>query len=75
MPSTTDFAALGAAAQAAALITGEAADAVARRWQTARGTLFEPVPRDDAAMGRIADRLRATDPPLATLEAACAHLI
>lgn len=75
VPSTTDFAALGAAAQAAALITGEAADAVARRWQTARGTLFEPVPRDDAAMGRIADRLRATDPPLATLEAACAHLI
>ncbi|MFJ8739527.1 xylulokinase [Embleya sp. NPDC127516] len=62
IPVAEEAVALGAAAQAAGLLTGEPADAVARRWRTADGPLLEPLPRDDAAMERIADTLRNAGP-------------
>ncbi|WP_344586059.1 FGGY-family carbohydrate kinase, partial [Kitasatospora paracochleata] len=58
VPAAEELVALGAAAQAAALLTGEPADAVARRWRTAEGPLLEPVPRDEDTLGRITDTLR-----------------
>ncbi|MEY9936828.1 xylulokinase [Streptacidiphilus sp. MAP5-3] len=57
VPRTKELVALGAAAQAAALLTGESADAVARRWHTADGPLLDPLPRDDVALDRITDTL------------------
>lgn len=58
MPEARELVALGAAAQAAALLTGEPADAVARRWRTAEGRVLEPVPRDDDTLERITSTLR-----------------
>ncbi|SOB86056.1 xylulokinase [Streptomyces sp. 1331.2] len=58
VPDARELVALGAAAQAAALLTGEPADAVARRWRTADGPVLEPVARDAAALERIGDTLR-----------------
>jgi len=48
----TELVAIGAAAQAAATLTGEAPDAVARRWGTRQGVVLEPVERDDATLDR-----------------------
>jgi xylulokinase len=53
IPDATELVALGAAAQAAAMVTGEPPDAVARHWDTRRGTVLEPVPRDDATRERL----------------------
>jgi xylulokinase len=53
VPAAQEIVALGAAAQAAGLITGESADAVARRWKTAEGVLLEPLPRDEATVERF----------------------
>ncbi|MGW2401036.1 xylulokinase [Kitasatospora sp. NPDC001664] len=58
VPEAQELVALGAAAQAAALLTGEPADAVARRWRTAEGPLIEPVAQDHDALARIGDTLR-----------------
>ncbi|MFJ7244679.1 xylulokinase [Kitasatospora sp. NPDC098652] len=58
VPEARELVALGAAAQAAALLTGEQADEVARRWRTARGPVLEPVKRDEDALARIGDTLR-----------------
>jgi xylulokinase len=58
IPAAGELVALGAAAQAAALLTGERADQVARRWGTADGPLLEPPARDDEALERIADTLQ-----------------
>ncbi|MFJ7206089.1 xylulokinase [Streptomyces sp. NPDC098789] len=58
VPDAQELVALGAAAQAAALLTGESADAVARRWKTARGPVLAPVERDEDALTRIGDTLR-----------------
>ncbi|MGA5823649.1 xylulokinase [Kitasatospora sp. NPDC094028] len=58
VPQARELVALGAAAQAAALLTGEPADAVARRWRTARGPVLAPVRRDDDALELIGDTLR-----------------
>jgi xylulokinase len=58
IPAARELVALGAAAQAAGLLTGERADEVARRWGTAEGPLLEPVARDDEALRRIADTLQ-----------------
>ena len=52
VPEAEELVALGAAAQAAALLTGEAPDAVARRWDTRRGSVLEPVERDVATVER-----------------------
>ncbi|MFD8597849.1 FGGY family carbohydrate kinase [Kitasatospora sp. NPDC059646] len=54
LPAAGELVALGAAAQAAALLTGERADAVARRWGTADGPVLPALERDDAALERIA---------------------
>jgi xylulokinase len=58
VPVVEEIVALGAAAQAAGLLTGEPADAVARRWNTAAGPVYDPLPRDDTALARIADTLQ-----------------
>ncbi|MFC5661713.1 xylulokinase [Kitasatospora misakiensis] len=58
VPEAQELVALGAAAQAAALLTGEPADEVARRWRTAEGPVLAPVARDEAALERIGDTLR-----------------
>ncbi|WP_314242073.1 xylulokinase [Streptomyces sp. DSM 40907] len=58
VPAARELVALGAAAQAAALLTGEPADAVARRWRTAGGRVLEPVTRDDDTLERITSTLR-----------------
>ncbi|MBD0693769.1 xylulokinase [Streptomyces sp. CBMA123] len=58
VPDAQELVALGAAAQAAALLTGEPADTVARRWRTAHGPVLEPVKKDDDALTRIGDTLR-----------------
>lgn len=53
VPAAEEIVALGAAAQAAGLVTGESADEVARRWDTRAGTLYDPMPVDQAALDRI----------------------
>ncbi|MBF9072695.1 xylulokinase [Streptacidiphilus fuscans] len=58
VPAAQELVALGAAAQAAALLTGEPADAVARRWGTADGPLLDPLPRDEATLERITATLQ-----------------
>ncbi|BAJ26891.1 MULTISPECIES: xylulokinase [Kitasatospora] len=60
LPAARELVALGAAAQAAALLTGERADAVARRWGTADGPLLPALERDDAALERIATTISQT---------------
>ncbi|MEU6172602.1 xylulokinase [Streptantibioticus parmotrematis] len=57
VPRAREPVALGAAAQAAGLLTGESPYDVARRWRTADGPLLEPVARDDSALERIAGTL------------------
>ncbi|WP_037603648.1 xylulokinase [Streptacidiphilus rugosus] len=62
VPTAPELVALGAAAQAAALLTGEAADQVARRWDTAAGPVLPAVERDEAALdliSRTLERARA----------------
>lgn len=54
VPRAEELVALGAAAQAAGLLTGEAPDAVARRWGTRAGVELDPVERDDEALERHA---------------------
>ncbi|AUY53530.1 xylulokinase [Streptomyces sp. CB01881] len=58
VPDAQELVALGAAAQAAGLLTGEPADAVARRWRTVEGPVLKPVARDEDALERIGDTLR-----------------
>jgi xylulokinase len=52
VPDAVELVAIGAAAQAAALLTGEAPDAVARRWGTRHGRVIEPAARDTATLER-----------------------
>lgn len=52
VPDAEELVAIGAAAQAASLLTGEAPDAVARRWGATSGIVLEPLPRDDATLER-----------------------
>jgi xylulokinase len=53
VPDAQELVAIGAAAQAAAALTGEPAVEIARRWGTLDGTRLEAVPRDEAAHRRI----------------------
>ena len=53
VPDAQELVAIGAAAQAAAALSGELADAIARRWNTQAGTRLEAMPRQDAALERI----------------------
>ncbi|MEV5883893.1 xylulokinase [Streptomyces sp. NPDC052020] len=54
IPEARELVALGAAAQAAGLLTGEDPAAVARRWNTAAGPVLDAVERDEATLARIA---------------------
>ncbi|WP_432074587.1 xylulokinase [Streptomyces wuyuanensis] len=53
VPGAREFVALGAAAQAAGVLTGEDPREVARRWGTADGPSYDPVPVDREALDRI----------------------
>ncbi len=53
VPQAEELVALGAAAQAASLLTGEPADGVARRWGTQTGIRIEATRRDDATLDRL----------------------
>ncbi len=64
VPEAKELVALGAAAQAAGLLTGEDPAAVARRWDTARGPVLEAVERDEAALTRISGVLSDAAPLL-----------
>jgi len=57
IPQAQELVALGAAAQAAALLTGEAPAEVARRWNTTDGPLYEPVERDTETLERLGAEL------------------
>ncbi|RII06838.1 Xylulose kinase [Streptomyces sp. YIM 130001] len=64
VPRAQELVALGAAAQAAGLLTGEDAAAVARRWGTADGPVLEPTSWDDATLERIEQVLTTAVPLL-----------
>ncbi|MFJ2902554.1 xylulokinase [Streptomyces sp. NPDC087212] len=64
IPEARELVALGAAAQAAGLLTGEDASAVARRWNTAAGPVLDPVERDEATLARISGVLSDAAPLL-----------
>ncbi|MBL3664689.1 xylulokinase [Streptomyces sp. M2CJ-2] len=64
VPEARELVALGAAAQAAGLLTGEDPAAVARRWDTAAGPVLEPVERDEETLARIAGVLSDAAPLL-----------
>ncbi|MFF7331436.1 xylulokinase [Streptomyces sp. NPDC008150] len=64
VPVAKELVALGAAAQAAALLTGEDPAAVARRWNTADGPVLDAVERDDATLARITGVLSDAAPLL-----------
>jgi xylulokinase len=53
IPDAADLVAFGAAAQAAATLTGDEPDAIARRWDCRRGTLLDPVAQDGSTVSRI----------------------
>jgi xylulokinase len=57
VPAAAELVALGAAAQAASLLTGEDPAAVARRWNTTQGTAYEAVERDTATIARLSAAL------------------
>ncbi|MGX1268377.1 xylulokinase [Streptomyces phaeoluteigriseus] len=64
IPDAKELVALGAAAQAAGLLTGEDPASVARRWNTARGPVLDAVERDEEALARIAGVLSDAAPLL-----------
>jgi xylulokinase len=64
VPEARELVALGAAAQAAGLLTGEDPAAVARRWNTAAGPVLEAVERDEETLERIAGVLSDAAPLL-----------
>ncbi|OWA00619.1 xylulokinase [Streptomyces sp. CS113] len=64
IPEARELVALGAAAQAAGLLTGEDAAAVARRWNTAAGPVLDAVERDRATLDRITGVLSDAAPLL-----------
>jgi xylulokinase len=64
IPLAEELVALGAAAQAAALLSGEAAELVARRWDTQRGIQIEAVPRDSETVDRLQRARRVMFPDL-----------
>ncbi|MFJ6657543.1 xylulokinase [Streptomyces sp. NPDC091377] len=64
VPEARELVALGAAAQAAGVLTGEDPAAVARRWNTARGSVFDAVERDERTLERISGVLSDAAPLL-----------
>jgi xylulokinase len=53
IPAGGELVALGAAIQAAAVLTGESPVDIAGRWRTGAGTPVDPLPRDDDRLARI----------------------
>jgi xylulokinase len=53
VPEATELVALGGAAQAAVMLSGEPPEEIARRWDTQRGLLLDPVERDTATLERL----------------------
>ncbi|EGX60016.1 xylulose kinase [Streptomyces zinciresistens K42] len=64
VPEARELVALGAAAQAAGLLTGEDPAAVARRWNTARGPVLDALERDGETLARISGVLSDAAPLL-----------
>ncbi|GGQ21850.1 xylulokinase [Streptomyces mutabilis] len=64
IPEARELVALGAAAQAAGLLTDEDAAAVARRWKTSAGPVLDAVERDEATLTRISGVLSDAAPLL-----------
>lgn len=64
VPQAKELVALGAAAQAAGLLTGEDPAAVARRWGTAEGPVLDAVERDEETLSRLAGVLSDAAPLL-----------
>ncbi|MEU0688866.1 xylulokinase [Streptomyces uncialis] len=64
LPRADELVALGAAAQAAGVLTGEDPSAVARRWGTSRGPVLDPAVRDDETLERISGVLSDAAPLL-----------
>ncbi|MFD6415713.1 xylulokinase [Streptomyces sp. NPDC060194] len=64
VPRAGELVALGAAAQAAALVTGADAAEIARRWGTADGPVLDAVERDEEALARIGAVLGGAGPLL-----------
>ncbi|MEW2163755.1 xylulokinase [Streptomyces sp. NPDC007084] len=64
VPEAKELVALGAAAQAAGLLTGEDPAAVARRWGTDRGPVLDAVERDEETLARITGVLSDAAPLL-----------
>ncbi|MFI7277411.1 xylulokinase [Streptomyces sp. NPDC049879] len=61
VPRAEELVALGAAAQAAGLLLGRDAASVARDWGTSDGPEFDALPRDVAALERLAATLTDAD--------------
>jgi xylulokinase len=53
VPEAEELVALGAAAQAASMLSGESPDEVARGWNTRRGTVLAATPHDEETRDRI----------------------
>ncbi|MCF3118390.1 xylulokinase [Streptomyces arenae] len=64
IPQAQELVALGAAAQAAGVLTGEDPRAIARRWNTAQGPVLAAVERDEATLSRISRVLSDAAPLL-----------
>lgn len=64
IPEAKELVALGAAAQAAGVLTGEDPAAVARRWDTAAGPVLDAVERDVETLERISGVLADAAPLL-----------
>lgn len=64
IPEAKELVALGAAAQAAGVLTGEDPAAVARRWDTAAGPVLDAVERDTETLERISGVLSDAAPLL-----------
>jgi xylulokinase len=52
VPESEELVAMGAAAQAASLVTGEAPEEVARRWDVRRGVQLPAISRDEETLAR-----------------------
>lgn len=57
VPAAGELVALGAAVQAAAVLTGEAPHAIAHRWSTTEGRTLPALRRDDATLERLTTTL------------------
>ncbi len=64
LPKAEELVALGAAVQAATVLTGDDADEVARRWDTTAGEVIAPLDHDPGIVARVQRSRRAVEPAL-----------